>query len=105
MVVDWIISDLVGLLGLSEAYELNRCHSTLVQQLEETMLPVGAWLPEVDHSSWVGDDLSLPVDPLSVALHIQLLNMGSELAQGLTIRNDSPGRVALNSRAMETDQS
>ena len=61
------MSDLVGLLGLSEAYELNWCHSTLVQQLEETMLPVGAWLPEVDHSSWVGDDLSLPVDPLSVS--------------------------------------
>jgi hypothetical protein len=80
MVVYWIVDDRVGLLRFSKANELNGCSTTLMEQLKETMLSVCARLTEIHDRGLVINYFPMRVNPLSVALHIQLLNMRGEFA-------------------------
>ena len=89
MVVDSFVGYNVRLLGFGETNEFNGSDSALMEQLEETMLPVGSRFSKIDDSSRILNDFSLPVHSLSVTLHIELLNVRSKFAQGLAVRNDS----------------
>ena len=88
MTADGLAFDFVGLLGFCEPDELNWDCSALMSKLEETMLTVSSRLPKVDNSRLVGDLFPFCVDALSVAFHIELLNMRSEFAKSLTVGND-----------------
>ena len=89
MVVHWVFFYLVRLLGFSKTYELDWSDSSLVEQLKEAVLSVGAWLSEINNSSVPSDDLSFVIDSLSIALHVKLLYMGGKFAKSLTIGDDS----------------
>jgi hypothetical protein len=80
VIADGIVEDGVGLLRFSEADKLNWSDASLMKELEEAMLSVGAGLPEIHNSSLIGNNFALRVDSFAVALHIQLLNVRSEFA-------------------------
>lgn len=96
--------DLKGSLGLTEPDELAGYHPALVQQLIEAVLAVGTRLTEIDHSRVIAQRLSLQVDPLAVALHVELLNMGNEFAERLAVWQNGSCVEANYSRIVEADQ-
>jgi hypothetical protein len=53
MVVHWIIFHCKGLLRFSETYELNWDNPTLMNELEEAMLAICAWLSKVHDSGGI----------------------------------------------------
>lgn len=97
--------DFEGLLGFCEPDELDWDCSALMQKLEETMLTVSSRFAEVDNSRLVGDLLAFGISALSVAFHIELLNMGSEFAKSLAVGNDGPCRVLLNHSPVKSKES
>jgi hypothetical protein len=52
----------------------------LVQELEETVLSIGAWFAEINNSCGVFDDIAFGINSLSVAFHVELLDVRGELA-------------------------
>ena len=80
MTANWFAFEGEGLLRFCESNEFDWDHSSLVEQLEETMLAIGAWFSEINNCSLVVDFFSFSVDSLSVAFHVQLLNVWSKLA-------------------------
>ena len=78
VVGDGLGGEVVGVLGTGEADEFDGGDAALVQQLEEAVLAVGAWLPEVYYCCLVTYLLAATVYALSVALHVQLLDVRSE---------------------------
>lgn len=105
MVVDRIVLNQIGLLGLAETDELNGGNSPLMKKLEETMLAIGARLPKVDHSSFPTNHIPLLVDSLSVAFHVQLLNMGCKFAESLAVGDNCSCRVVFYGSVEETYKS
>lgn len=77
-VIDW-------LLRFGESDELSRDCPTLMQQLVEAVLSVSSRLPEIHYCGLVGELLTCEVDTLTVALHIQLLDVWHELAECLAV--------------------
>ena len=59
---------------------------TLVDQLVERVLPVGAGLAPVDRAGVIRHDLAVERDTLAVALHRQLLEVGREALQVVLVR-------------------
>ncbi len=104
MVAHWVAAHCERLLRFGEADELDWSCSALMEQLEEAVLTIGAGLSEIDNCSLVSYHFSFRVYSLAVAFHVQLLDVGSELAEGLAIRDDGSRCVALNSRPEESDQ-
>lgn len=104
MVIDWIVLHSKWLLRFSEANKLDRNRPALVQKLEETMLAVGAWLSEINNCCGVLNNFSFSVYSLAIALHIELLDMGCQFAESLTIWYDGPCRVALYCSSVEPYQ-
>lgn len=96
MIIHWLVCNYKGLLRFSEPNKFNRNNSSLMQQLEETVLSIGSRLSKVDNSSRILNDLSFFVNSLAITLHIQLLNVRSKLTKSLAIRNDSTSRKSLN---------
>lgn len=76
------------MLRFSKSDELNRDSAPLMEKLEETMLSVGSRLSEINNSSWVVNYFAFRVNSLSIALHIELLDMGCKFAEGLAVRNN-----------------
>ena len=70
MVVYRLVLKTVRLLGFGEADKLDGSWSSLMQQLEETVLTVGARLAEIDNSRRVTYRLTFLVDSFAVALHV-----------------------------------
>ena len=104
MAADRLAFDAKRLLGLGEANKLDGDDSALVEELEETVLSVGAWFSKIHHRSFVFDFLPFCVDPLSIAFHIQLLDVWCELTQSLTIWDNGSGRIVLNCGAVKAQQ-
>lgn len=96
VVVDCLALNMQRILRLGKPDELCGDDSTLMQQLEETVLAVGSRLSEVDHSSLIGQLLTFCIYSLSIALHIQLLNVRSEFGQSLAVRDNGSSRVFLD---------
>ncbi len=80
MVVDGLLSNVVRLLWFSEPDEFDGSDSALVQELEETVLSIGAWFAEINNSCGVFDDIAFGINSLSVAFHVELLDVRGELA-------------------------
>lgn len=93
-------------LRLSEANELSRDDPTLMHELVETMLTVGARLTEDNRAglNTLGVSGSGNADSLAIALHINLLNMGRESKQSLAVRKDSARLVSSNVRVVEAEK-
>ncbi len=96
MTADWLAFYTERLLGFGKTDEFNGNDSTLVQELEETVLTICSRLAKIHHSCLVIDLFSLCVDSLAVAFHIKLLNVWGEFAQGLAVGNDGPSRIILD---------
>lgn len=104
VVVDWVVLDWIWLLWFSEAYEFHGRDPALMEELEEAVLSIGAGLAKIDNSSLVVDDISLGVHSFAVALHVQLLDVGRELAQGLAVGDDCSWGEALDGGPVKTNQ-
>lgn len=77
IVFGWVV-------GLSGEDEVGRDElGALVEELEERMLGVGAWLAEEDGTGRVPDGVSGAGYGLSVRLHGQLLEVGSKAVEVL----------------------
>ena len=100
----WLVSHRYGLLGFSESNEFDWDGSSLVQELEETVLSIGSRLSEVDNCCFVCNSLSFQIDSFSIAFHVKLLDVGSELAQSLAIRNDCSCAVFLYGGSVESNK-
>ena len=85
MVVDRIVLNQIRLWRFAEADRLYGGDSSLMKKLEETMLAIGARLPKVDHSSFPTNHIPFFIDSLSVAFHVQLLNMWCKFAESLAV--------------------
>lgn len=74
-------------LGLGESNELGWNDTPLVHELVEAVLTIGAWLSENDWTSVqaLSESGSLERHSLSIALHVELLNMGRESQQSLAV--------------------
>jgi hypothetical protein len=105
MVVDRIACNFIGLLGFGEADELNGGNSALMQKLKEAMLSVGAGFAEIDRCGFPGHNFSFVCDPFAVGFHVELLDVGGELAQGLAVGDDGASWVAQDRVVVETDES
>lgn len=70
MVVNSLSFNLERTLRLGESDKLDRSDSSLVQQLEKTMLSIGARFSEIDNCSIPGDHFSFVGDALSIAFHV-----------------------------------
>ena len=89
----------------AEAYKLQRHNvCTLVQELIEGVLPVGAGFTEDNGAGRVVDRLAKAVDMLAVGFHIELLQMCREAAERLGIRQHRSGRVAQNVAFVHADE-
>jgi len=75
-----------------------------MEELIEGVLSIGTWFTEVDDTSFVRKFLSFNIDSLTVAFHIELLNVGSELRESLSIWQNGLGVISLNRDMIETDQ-
>ena len=96
MATDWLTLNDQRLLRFGESNEFNWNYSALVQKLEETVLTVRSWFTKIYYSRLVVDLLTFCVYSFAIALHVQLLNVWCELAQGLAIWNNCSGRVILD---------
>ena len=85
MIVHRVVLDQVGLLWFGETNKLDWGHSPLVEQLEETVLAVGAWLSKIDDSCVVCDDFTLLVHSFSVTFHVELLDVRGKFAESLAV--------------------
>ncbi|KAF7457505.1 Protein kinase [Cryptosporidium felis] len=84
-----LAQELEVVLGPREANELAVGGvDSLVEELEEAVLGVGAGLPEENgpRPDLVLQGLAVNAGALAVALHEELLDVGGELAEGLTVR-------------------
>lgn len=90
-----------GLLWLGKTYELNGDDSALMEELEETVLSVGTGLSKVDDCCLILNLFSFRVYSLAIALHVQLLDVRGELAQGLAVGDNSSSWVFLNAGPVE----
>src|SRR5688572_5738762 len=61
---------------------------SLVQELKERMLPVGAGLAPYHGGGRPLDGAALAIDPLAVALHLELLEIGRQPRQVLFVGQD-----------------
>lgn len=104
MVAYWIVDDWIRLLRFCETNELNRSDAALMKKLEEAMLSIRAGLSEVYHCCLIVDHFSLRIHSLTVAFHVQLLNVRSKFAQSLTVRDDGSWGEALNASTVKADQ-
>ena len=76
-----------GVGGVGESDEVGRDHhGTLVQQLVEGMLAIGAGLAPEDLTGVGGHSAAVPADVLAVGLHGELLQVGRETVQVLAVR-------------------
>lgn len=75
--------------------------SSLMKKLVEAVLTVGARLSKINNASLVLQILSVQSDPLTIALHIKLLNVRHKLAQSLAVRQNSSRVVLLNTSPKE----
>src|SRR5690606_32509878 len=80
----------MGAEGIEAAYEADEIARdelrSLVQQLEERVLAVGARLAPDHRSRLVRDAASREIDALAVALHVELLEVGGKSGQVLIVR-------------------
>ena len=74
---------------------------TLVEQLIEGMLAVGARLPPNDRPRLAHHRPALAIDALAVALHVELLQVGAEAPQILVVGED---RAALRAHEIVVPQ-
>ena len=107
VVVDDFSVKLDWCLGLGEANELSWDHSALVHQLVEAVLSVGAWLSEDD---WTTIDAFIVANVVSshgltIALHVALLDVGSESDESLAVRQNCPGGMASDVSVVPADDS
>jgi len=81
MVADGFSFEFNFTLIVDVANEFNRddCFS-LVEELEEAVLTIGAGFTEIDWPCGEGDFLSINGDTLSVGLHIDLLYVAGKLS-------------------------
>src|SRR2546425_1611326 len=78
--------------GFAERYEVTGNESrSLMNQLVEGMLTIGARLAPVDGAGIVADSLAVQGDVFAVALHSQLLQIGGESLQVLLVRQHRDG--------------
>ena len=98
LVVDWR-------LGLHKSNKLNRNHSALVKKLEIGVLTIGSWLSKIDNCSLIIQRFSFQVDPLTVAFHIELLNVWNKLWERLAVGNNSSWGVFLDGSSVEANAS
>lgn len=92
-------------LRFGKSNEFDRNGSALMEQLEETVLSVRAWLPKVYNCCFILQNLPLLVDSFPVAFHIELLDVGGEFGQSLAVRDDGPGSKVLDRSVIESNQS
>ena len=91
MVGDYFFRGIFGSLRFGKSDELSRDGSSLMHQLVETVLPVGARLSENDRSSFnpIRESGSVHSYTFSIALHIKLLDVCREAVKGLAVGEDS----------------
>jgi hypothetical protein len=93
-------------LGFTETNELGCNHSALVHELVETMLSICARLSK---HNWACVNPSIKscstfVHTLAIALHVELLNVGWESNQRLTVRQDGASFDAAYIRVVKSNQ-
>lgn len=91
-------------LRFSESNELGWDHSSLVKELEETVLSVCSWFSKIDNCRFILNLLSSDVDSLSIAFHIKLLNVRGKFRQSLTIRNNCSCRIFFDCGSIKSNQ-
>ncbi len=105
MTAHWLPLNTERLLGFGETNEFDWNDSTLVEKLEETVLAVCSWFSKIHNSCLVINLLSFCVDSLSIALHVELLDVWSEFAKGLTVWYNCSGRIILDHGSVKSQQS
>ena len=75
-------------IGMQRFYDLG----ALVDQLIERMLTVGSRFAPDHRTGGMADRLSVPCHPLTVTLHVRLLQIGRQVLQVLIVRQDSLSR-------------
>ena len=91
-------------LALAEADEVARDHATLVDQLVETVLAVGARLAEVHLARGERERRAVHGHALSVRLHVHLLDVRGEAKQRLRVGQKRAARVLEEGRVPDADQ-
>mmetsp|Transcript_51742 Transcript_51742/g.117856 ORF Transcript_51742/g.117856 Transcript_51742/m.117856 type:complete len:339 (-) Transcript_51742:765-1781(-) len=91
-------------LGLARRDELGRDRRALVHELVEGVLAVGAGLAEDDLARGEGHHVAVQVHKLAVRLHVHLLNVGGELAEGLRVREHGAGGVAQEAQVPDPEE-
>ena len=71
--------------ALAEADEVARNHTTLVNQLIETVLTVGTRLTKINFACIEGKRSAVHGDTLAVGFHVDLLDVGRETEKGLGV--------------------
>merc|ERR1712187_218860 len=74
-----------GVLGCSETNEIRWNRTALVHQLVERMLPICARFTKVDGTGCCGTFCAIHLNPLSIAFHVQLLDVCNKPHKRLTI--------------------
>mmetsp|Transcript_8032 Transcript_8032/g.23909 ORF Transcript_8032/g.23909 Transcript_8032/m.23909 type:complete len:337 (+) Transcript_8032:235-1245(+) len=93
-------------LRFAEAYEIGGNDAIpLMQELIEGMLTVRARLAEINFAGGEGEGKTVGVDPLSVRFHIDLLYVGRETTEGLTVRKEGPRRISQKGAVPHAQQS
>ena len=85
MVGDYLTFSGERILALAEADEVARNHATLMNQLIEAVLAVGARLTEINFACVEGKRGAVHGNPLAVGLHVDLLDVGRETEKGLGV--------------------
>lgn len=90
-------------LRFGESNELSRDHPSLVHQLIEAVLTVGAWFSEDDRASINTFGIPGPINSnsLAIAFHVNLLDVGGKSVKGLAVRKDCPGGMTANVSVVE----
>ena len=97
--------DVFTVLAFCKTDKLERNNiGTLVQQLIERVLSVGAGFPKDNRSRFIVNWFAEAVHRLSVGLHIQLLQVSRKAGKRLAVGQDGSATVTEDIPFMDTDQ-
>ena len=91
-------------LTLAETNEIGRYDPSLVHELVERMLSVGAGLSKVDLTGLEGQGRAIDRHALAVGFHIDLLDVSREALQGLRVRQKGAGGISHERGVPNTQQ-
>ena len=92
-----------GTLRLSVSNEFSRNNSTLVHQLIEGVLAIGAGFAKNNGSSRFLKTRSVDSNTLSVAFHVKLLDVSGEAQEGLTVRQNCARLISTNEGVVKSN--